>query len=316
MNKMPSGLKIVFFGTSDFAEAILRDLHLSGERLIGIVTRPDKPYGRNLKLAASPVKQYHKDFLSNIPLFQPDKVSTQDFETILKALEPDLFVVAAFGEIIKVNVLNIPRLGSINVHPSLLPKYRGPSPIQTALLNGDQKTGVCIIEVGPKMDAGDIYACEEIEIDLNENFTSLQAKALRKTKDMLLEVVHQKATGSLKSIRQDETEVTFCKKITTADEKINWQDSLIEIHNKIRALSEKPGAWSYLQIGEEVKRVKIYDTEIFTSHVEKLTFNSRKEIVIHKDACFMKIKFLQVEGKKKMDASQFLAGIRSDYFFK
>lgn len=315
MGRMSNNPRVIFFGTSDFASHLLKDIHRAGINLVAVVTRPDRPNGRNLKLSPSFVKQYHQSSLLNIPLHQPEKVSTAEFEELLRTYQPDLFVVAAFGEIIKINILNIPPLGSINVHPSLLPKYRGPSPLQSALLQGDLITGVCIIEVGPKMDAGDIYAMQEIAIDPNENFTGLQAKALSVASPMLIEVIQFKANGACVGFRQNESDVTFCKKIKPEDEKIEWSEALDKVHNKIRALSERPGAWSYIQIGDEVKRVKIYASELYSS-VEAKNFLNKKNICISKDEYVLRITKLQLEGKKVLTSEQFLSGLRLAYTFK
>lgn len=307
--------RVVFLGTSEFAQVILKDLIDMGFNVVACITRPDRPSGRNLKMSYSPVKQYCIDKQSHIPLYQPVKVSTADFEEVLRSLNPHLFVVAAFGEIIKSNILNIPKDGSINVHPSILPKYRGPSPLQTALLNGDLETGVCIIDVAQKMDAGEVFACEKFNIDPDENFTSLQAKALNYTKKLLATVIHKKISGDCVGQMQDESQVSFCKKISTEDEKINWDHDLFSIHNKIRALSDKPGAWCYVDIGGDVKRVKIYASSLFQDSQVPFAENSKKHLFIKKEGFVLSIKSLQVEGKKRLTAVEFLAGLKNTLKF-
>jgi methionyl-tRNA formyltransferase len=307
--------RIVFFGTSDFAQAILHDLCEEGYDVIAVVTRPDKPTGRNLKLSPSQVKSYIEKNRSHISIYTPEKASTVEFEQILNSLKPDLFVIAAYGEIIKPNILNLPRCGSINIHPSLLPKYRGPSPLQAALLNGDTKTGVCIIDVAQKMDAGVIYAQKEFEIDLNENFTMIQGKALLYTKDLLISVIQDKQKGIAKGLVQDESLVTFCKKITVEHEKIDWEEPLLSIHNKIRALSEKPGAWCYIQLGQESKRVKIYSSRYILLSQDEEAPNPKKSIYVKKGQEIIQIMNLQIEGKKRLSAIEFLSGLRDAYKF-
>lgn len=306
--------RIVFLGTSDFAQVILKDLIEMGFNVVACVTRPDKPSGRHLKMSFSPVKQYCIEKQSHIPIYQPVKVSTPEYQEILKSLKPDLFVVAAFGEIIKPEILQIPKDGSINVHPSVLPKYRGPSPLQTALLHGDLETGVCIIDVAHKMDAGVIFACEKFAIDPNENFTSLQAKALSHSKKLLEIVIDKKITQDCVGQVQDESQVSFCKKISSEEEKIDWDQDLTHIHNKIRALSDKPGAWCYLDIGGEVKRVKIYASSLFQEAHTPFSINSKKHLLIHKEGLVLSINCLQIEGKKRITALEFLAGVKT--FFK
>lgn len=310
-----SDYRIVFLGTSEFAQVILKDIVDMNFNIVACVTRPDRPTGRNLKLTSSPVKQYCQEQLPHVPLYQPEKVSTEEFQKTLESLKPDLFVVAAFGEIIKNNILQIPIDGSINIHPSLLPKYRGPSPLQSALLNGDDESGVCIIDVASKMDAGVIFACEKFKIDPNENFTSLQAKALRITKPLLGQVINKKIEKTCTGIVQDEAKVTFCKKIDIDDEKVDWTFNLLEIHNKIRALSEKPGAWCYIEIGQDVKRVKIFDTTIFKESDIEAKINPKKQLTISKDGYVLQINTIQIEGKKRLTAQEFLSGIRDSFKF-
>jgi methionyl-tRNA formyltransferase len=307
--------RIIFLGTSEFAQVILKDIIELDFNVIACVTRPDRPNGRNLKLAYSPVKQYCLEHLSHIPIFQPEKVSTSEFQEILSSMQPDLFIVAAFGEIIKDNILKIPKDGSINVHPSLLPKYRGPSPLQTALLNGDHETGVCIIDVAQKMDAGLIFAMEKFSIDPDENFSSLQAKSLKIAKNLLATVIRKKMDKACPGEIQDDSKVTFCKKISSEDEKINWNDNLFDIHNKIRALSEKPGAWCYLELEHETKRVKIYSSSLSKDSIDAQPTNPKKHLTIKKDGYILYILSLQVEGKKRLLAQEFLTGVKTSFRF-
>lgn len=307
--------RIVFFGTSDFAQAILKDLIEDGFNVVGVVTRPDKPTGRSLKISYSFVKQLVLDLNLSAPLFQPAKVSTTEFENELRDLNPDLFVVAAFGEIIKPHILAIPPLGSINVHPSLLPKYRGPSPLQAALWNGDKETGVCIIDVAEKMDAGVIFSKKTFTIEPQDNFTSLQAKALKETRSLLSSVIKDKSLQLATGEPQDESSVTFCHKIKAEDEKINWGHALFQIHNQIRALSDKPGAWTYLKIGEQTRRVKIYSSRLFWSQNCPHAADAKGVMLVHKDGQVLQIEELQPEGKARMKAAQFLMGLKAPWSF-
>ena len=304
--------KIVFFGTSDFAKVILSHLYDANLNVVAVVTRPDKPTGRNLKLQPSIVKQFSLIEKPSIPVLDPPKCSTPEFEKILKEYEPDLFIVAAYGEIIKPNILAIPKTGSINVHPSDLPKYRGASPLQSALFNGDEESAVCIIDVAEKMDAGEIFGRKPFKIEPAENFTALQQKALAISKPLLLEVIEQKRQGTAKGTPQNEELVSSCKKIHPEDQKINWNDSLKKIHNQIRALSDKPGAWCHIQIGDDVKRVKIFETLLLDLDDQK---HSPKEVAVSKDSHKLVIKALQIEGKKRLSDQEFLAGARGVYKF-
>jgi methionyl-tRNA formyltransferase len=249
----------------------------------------------------------------NLPIHQPEKASTPDFEALLRTYNADLFIVVAYGEIIKQNILDIPRLGCINVHASILPKYRGAAPIQRVIMEGEKVTGVTIMDMVLKMDAGDII--QIVETPITENMTSgeLSEKLCQLACPALLQVIDRFAKGTVQKTPQDPSQVTFAAKINVDDELIHWNWAAVRIHNLIRALSPKPGAWTPIQIGNESKRLKILRSQLI-SHLsgqpgEQLAFGKEGWIVACGNGAIQLLE-VQLEGKKKMAAEDFIKGNR------
>lgn len=306
-------MRLVFFGTSFLAADVLEDLLNENYAILAVVTRPDKPQGRDLKLSPPPVKQRVQNIAPTIPILQPVKASNEAFAEVLKNLKPDIFVVFAYGEIIKKNLLDIPPLGCINIHPSLLPAYRGAAPIQHALLNGDTKTGVCILEMNEGMDAGDILAKEELAIAKEDNRQTLSNKLLILAKKLIKKVLKEKEEGCCHPIPQDERLVSFAKKITTEEERISWSKSALQIFNLIRALSPKPGAWCLLETGKEVKRLKILQAEpldTWQGQPGEILERSKDKLVVACKEGALSLLQVQPEGKKVLTIQEFLNGIQ------
>lgn len=282
-----------------------------------MVTRPDRPQGRSLRLSPPPVKSLVQELKPEIPILQPEKASTPEIAEILAKYEPDLFIVVAFGEIIKKNLLEIPKLGPINIHTSLLPKYRGAAPIQRALMDGVQETGISIIEMVLQMDAGDVLEMVKMPVTENMTFGELEEKLENLACIALEKVLLAFKKGAVRKIPQNPEEVTFANKITPQEEEINWHNSARSIHNQIRALSPSPGAWCWVQIGEEKKRLKIKRSLVIEKKGapgELLSFGSEGWIVAcGKDA--LRILEIQLEGKKEMRADDFLKGIKQSLSF-
>lgn len=304
-------MNIIFFGTSAFAATILAYLIEHGIHIVAVVTRPDRPQGRELKALPSAVKQYITTHHPKIPLLQPEKVSTEENATLLKSSHADLFVVVAFGEILKEFILNIPKHGAINVHASLLPKYRGAAPMQRCLMNGDLETGITIIEMTRQMDAGAILAQEKIPVAEEMTLGELDEKLLQIAPKLLLSVIAQINNGSLKRIPQDLSLMTLAPKISAEEEKIDWSQSAQKIHNQIRALSPKPGAWCYVLMNEQQKRLKIFSSQVvsYQSGSSGETFLNTKEWIVACGQQALRLLEVQLEGKKRMSASDFLKGI-------
>lgn len=248
-------MKIVFFGTSSFAAQILFCLVHNQMNVIASVTRPDRPTGRSLKPSFPPVKQAAIEL--HIPVFQPERASSLEFVAQLKALQADLFIVVAYGEIVKKEVLDIPSLGCINIHASLLPKYRGAAPMQRCLINGEEETGISIIEMTPKMDAGDVLAMEKISIPFEMTHGELEKELCDLAQKMILQVIEQFQNHSVQKTAQDHSQMSLAPKISAQEEEIDWSLDATTLHNRIRALSPAPGAWCMLEAKAQKKRLKI-----------------------------------------------------------
>jgi methionyl-tRNA formyltransferase len=251
-----------------------------------------------------------------IPLLQPEKASSHEFEKILSLFNADLFLVVAYGEILKETVLSIPKKGCINIHASLLPKFRGAAPIHRSILAGDSTTGITIIEMVKKMDAGDILATEEVEIAENMNFEQVENKLLEACYSIVPKVLDHFDEYYASKKPQDEAHVTFANKITPADLEINWSDYSEINLNKVRAFSPHPGAFCKIKIGADIKRIKIKCARLsfMTGRPGEILDKSKKFII----ACShgsLEILEVQLEGKKTMSSIEFLKGLHNDILF-
>lgn len=310
-------MKIVFFGTSEFAARLLTYLLDHNIEIVAVVTRPDKPRGRSLQLAPPPVKEALQKQGYDLPIHQPKKASTEEFETLLKQYQADLFLVVAYGEIIKQNLLSLPPLGCINVHASLLPAYRGAAPMQRALMDGVTVTGVTIMEMVLEMDAGNIIETAEIPVPNEMNLEELQEKLYSLSGPLLLKVISNLKVGRLTTYAQDSTKVTFAPKITAEEEVIHWARSANQIHNQIRALSPFPGTWCQIKIGNEIKRFKIKKSRVIQEMkgVPGTVLSSSKgECIVACGQGALRLEEVQLEGKKTMPIQDFLRG-NSDFSF-
>ena len=305
-------LKVVFMGTPSFSVPVLQGL-IDNYNVVGVVTQPDKEVGRHKELEFSPIKKLALEH--NIKVVQPVKIRNE-FESVLE-LNPDIIVTCAYGQIIPVEILDYPKYKCINVHASLLPKYRGGAPIHKAIMDGEHETGITIMYMAPGMDDGDIISQEKIEIGENETLTELSERLSALGKDLLLKTLPSIINGTNDRIKQDESLVSFAKIIKKEDEVIDFSDTALNVHNKIRALSRVPGGYSIL----DGKRVKFYK-----SRVEKCNNDLESGTIykIEKDGIYVKtntdavvIEELKMEGKKEMTAKEFVNGIKKeDYLNK
>lgn len=308
-----NSLKVVFFGTSVFAANLLAFLLKQNVDVVAVVTRMDKPRGRSSQLLPPPVKETLQSFRLDIPLYQPKKASTQEFVEVLKQHDADLFIVVAYGEIIKENLLHLPKLGCINIHASLLPAYRGAAPMQRALMDGVVKTGVTIIDMVIEMDAGDMIAAVEMDISQEMTLGELSEKLCALSCPLLLDVIENFKKGAVVRTAQDRSKVTFAPKITAEEEQIDWNTSAQQIHNKIRALSPQPGAWCHILIGDQIKRLKIKKSlaSSLSGQVgENLSLNQEEWIIACQTGSLSLLE-VQLEGKKAMPIKEFLQGCRA-----
>lgn len=306
-------MKIVFFGTPVFAKKILQALLNHKYNIVGVVTQPDRPKGRSLKLQPSPVKEYLLEIDSSLPIFQPEKVSTEEMKQILMSLDADLFLVVGYGEIIKSFILGIPKIDCINIHTSYLPKYRGAAPIQRAIENGEKELGISIMKMVKKMDAGDILMQKKLLFDQSESFDEIEASLNELAINMLIDLLPKLELNLITPVPQNENEVTFAPKITNEDLLINWLDSSEKIHNKVRAYSPKPGAFSYGMINGEKKKIKFIKVKQLAHDLPPKTILQRekKSFSIGTGKGSVQPLLVQPEGKKVMAFDSFMRGCQT-----
>ncbi len=300
-------MRIVFMGTPDFAVPSLKVLVEAGHEICGVFTQPDKPKNRGMKLQQPPVKEYAVS--AGLTVFQPVKMRDREALEILRALNPELIAVAAYGKILPVDILELPRLGCINVHSSLLPKYRGAAPINWAILNGEDETGVTIMYMAEGMDTGDILAQTKTPIDLDENAAQLFDRLADMGAKLLVDTVAALEGGKVHSIPQDEAQATRAPMLSKELSPLNWVRTARQLHDQVRGLYPWPAATAIL----DGIRCKVLRTEITGE-----TTGSAPGIVVQADkkglrvACgdgrILDILELQPDGKKPMAAPAFLLG--------
>ena len=295
-------------GTPEFSGPILNSL-LERYNVIAVVTQPDKKVGRKQVLTHSPVK---KIALANkIEVSQPEKIKgNAEFIKHIKEINPDLIVVAAYGFILPKKILEIPKFGLINVHASLLPKYRGASPIQTAILNGEKETGVTIMLVNEKMDEGDILAQKTITITNNDNFKNLHDKLSILGSNLLLETLPKWLNKKIKPQKQDQSQASYCKLITKEDGKIDWHKSAIGIERQILALNPWPGTFAKWD-NKKIKLLKVKLLNDSNKNSAGGIFKVNDGLGVYCGQGALEILELQLEGKKAMSAKEFLNGYPS-----
>ncbi|MCP5503831.1 MAG: methionyl-tRNA formyltransferase [Chlamydiales bacterium] len=303
-------MRIIYFGTPSFAAEVLKFLIENNVEVLAIVTKPDRPRGRSGKPAFSAVKELATKNYPDIPFYQPDKASTTSFEKELSRFGADLFVVVAYGEIMKEELLNLPKEGCINLHASLLPKYRGAAPIQFALLDGAKETGVTIIEMVTKMDAGDMLAQEKMPIPKEMNGVELEEKLCNLGKEALLRVIRNFSHYYSQKKSQDPKQVSYVQKIDPSMARIDWNQDAETIHNQIRAFSPRPGAWAEVEINGQLKRLKIFKSEVVDGAGEAGSplFFSRNQWMVACGRGALSLLEIQLEGKKRLSLADFALG--------
>lgn len=296
--------RIVFMGTPEIGAKILKGLIDNNYNVVGVVTQPDKPVGRKGIITSCPTKNVAVNH--NIPVYQPSKIK-DDFD-FLYDIKPDVIITCAYGQIVPKALLDIPSIGSINVHGSLLPKYRGASPIQQALIHGDKITGATIMEMIDKMDAGDMYDKEEVVINDNDNYTSLYEKVGDAGLVALLRMLPKYINKMIIGEKQDENQVTFCKKITKEEEHLSLDYTKEEFINMVKGLSEVPGG--YLLYNDLV--FKIFDARIendIVSHqIGEIVEANKKRLLLQLKNGQIALLKVQKQGKSKMDYKSFING--------
>lgn len=297
-------LNLLFMGTPEISAYVFEQMILDGYHFVGLVAQPDHPVGRKGIIEKVPTKVIAEKY--NIPVFQPIKIR-KDF-SFMDNLKVDLVITLAYGQIVPQGFLDIPRFGCLNLHGSLLPKLRGASPVQTALINNEKVTGVTLMEMVAAMDAGRMYGKKEVTIEEDDNATSLFKKISEAAKDLVLELLPKYVNGELEGIPQDENEVTFCSLIKPEQEKLDLSKDILEVYGYIRGLSDEPGAYLYL----DNQKLKIFKAKIandlVTSEVGTIVQADKRGLLLQCQNGQLAILELQKEGKKRMDYKAFING--------
>lgn len=312
---MVINMKVVFMGTPDFAKESLKAIYNAGYEIIGVVTNPDKPQGRGMKLTASPVKQFALEKELNI--YQPEKVkNNKDFIEEMENLNPDVICVVAYGKILPKELIEIPKLGCINVHGSLLPKYRGAAPIQWAVLNGDKTTGITTMYMDEGMDTGDMILKEEVKIGEDETTGELWERLETIGGELLVKTLKQIEQGTAPREKQS-GEFSMAPMLNKEMAKINWEEQdAKQIKNLVRGLNPIMGAYTYLD-GKKIKFWKVdiaTKKEIFAEGLEifrngtVIVSNPRDGIFIKTKDGILKVLEIQGENAKRMSIFDFLRG--------
>jgi methionyl-tRNA formyltransferase len=305
-------MHVIFMGTDRFAVPALEALINSEVELVCVITQPDRPKGRSLKLGFSPIKEVAIE--NNLTLHQPNRVREKEFiDQVLKPLKPDVIVVAAFGQILPKAILDLPPRGCINIHPSLLPKFRGAAPVQRAIMEGEKETGVTIIFMDEGEDTGDIILQEKMEIDSSDSAETLSRKLAHLSARLILNTLRLAQNGTIPRQPQDQSRTSYAPKLRKEDGLIDWKKSAFEIHNLIRGTIPWPGA--YTTFGKAMQ-LKIWESQILeSSHPSAcpgtiVNILPDKGIIVATGDNDLAITTVQPASKSKMTARDFVNGYR------
>lgn len=294
-------------GTPSFAIPSFKALLENGHEIPAVFTQTDKPKGRGNKIAFSPVKEYALSH--NIPVYQPNslKKETEVYLPILKDLSPDMIVVAAYGKILPKEILELPKYGCINVHGSLLPKYRGAAPIQWTVLNGDEFGGITTMQMAEGLDTGDMLLSEKVAVKENETASELYDRLSYVGASLLIRTIDGLIAGEITPVKQNEAEATYAPMLTKDMCAIDFSKAASEVHHKILGLSDSPGACCYL----DGKRLKVYRSELVTtekSDSEPGTIINEQDFTVSCGCGAVRFTEIQAEGSKRMSVSDYLRG--------
>jgi methionyl-tRNA formyltransferase len=302
---MPS---ILFMGTPEFAVPSLEALVRAGFPVVGVVTQPDRPKGRGKHLAPPPAKERAVEL--GLPVFQPEKVREEDFLEALRRLRPDLIAVAAFGQILPRTVLEAPSLGCLNVHPSLLPKFRGAAPINWTLIRGERVTGVTIMFMDEGMDTGDILLQEETPVGPEENAGELHDRLARSGADLLVRTIEGLLDGTIERRPQDSSRATLAPRLAKEDGLIRWNRPATDIVHLVRGLAPVPAAWTWLD-GRQVKVFAAGASEApFAGEPGRIGELTEAGLAVATGEGIVFLKEIQMESKKRMPVEEFFRGYR------
>lgn len=301
-------MKIIFFGSAHFAVPALEALIKSKHEVVCVVTQPDKKKGRHLQLAGTDVKSTAA--AAKLRVFQPENINSKESVKFLKSLNTDLFVIVAYGQIFSQEALDIPKIMPINIHASLLPRYRGAAPINWAIINKDKKSGVTIIYVTLKMDSGPVILQKEIKIEDKDTSISLEEKLRACGAALLLEALKSIDNRDYRLTEQDEDKVIFAPKLQKQDGRIDWNTPAADIHNQVRGVLPWPGAFTNYR-GRTLKIFQAVVLPLFPNHKPapgEIVRADKDEIVVACARGFLSIKELQLEGGRRMPVSEFISG--------
>ena len=305
--RFPHNPKIIYMGTPDFAVPALKRLLKGGFDILAVATQPDRPKGRGRGLACSPVKETAIDH--DLKILQPPNINDQDFINELITMKPDLFIVAAFGQILGKNILAVPGFGAVNIHASLLPKYRGASPIQWAILDNEPVTGITLMKMAQGLDKGPVLMKEEVPIKENETAGQLFDRLAEISGDVIVRFLRESVGKELAGEPQDDAKAIYTSKITREMAEINWNEDAIKVASLIRAMDPSPGATTNL--GD--KKVKLFsplimDTYFISKIPGTLTVDNIGRFIIETGKGKITIGEIQLPGKNRIPTCDFLRG--------
>ena len=298
-------MRIMFMGTPDIAAQSLRALIANGMKPVCVVTQPDKPKGRGYKLVPPEVKTTALE--NDIPVYQPEKLKNGELMSVLEEYKPELIAVVAYGKLLPSYILDYPKYGCINMHASILPRYRGAAPIQWSVLNGEKISGVTAMQMDVGLDTGDMLLTKTVEIGENETAGELHDKLSVLGADVMSETIDLLLKGELKPEKQDDSESNYAPMLSKDLCPIDWNESAQKVHNKVRGLSPWPVATA--KLGE--KTIKIHKTAVSgkcNATPGEVVVSDKKLVVACGESTSVEIIVLQTEGKKAMNASDFLRG--------
>ncbi len=303
-------MKIVFMGTPDFAGEALKALLKSKHNVTAVFTQPDKPKGRGNKLSYPPVKEIALE--NSLPVHQPVRIRDEESLKLIKELDPDVIVVAAYGKILPKELLEIPKFGCINIHASILPKYRGSAPIHWSIINGEKETGITIMQMDEGMDTGDILLIDKLEISENDSTGDLFQKLSILGGDLLLKALDGIEAGKISPVKQKNEEATYAPMLKKEDELIDWHIPSKDLHNKIRGMNPWPGVYTFFR-GERLKIQKSIliseDKETGLTPGEIIDISPGRILVAAKKG-ITSLVTVQPAGKRQLDSKDFVNGYK------
>ena len=309
-------IKVGFFGTPEFSLNFLKHLFKSDFEICFVVSQPPSKSGRGKKEKKSPVHFWAEN--KNLKIYVPNKINNKEFQNTILSEKIDFAVVVAYGQIINKAILNSPKYFTLNIHASLLPRWRGAAPVQRAILAGDTSTGVSIMKVEEKLDSGPVFSKKEIKIENNDSVESILEKITLEGKKLLIMTINNIVEDKYTLKTQEEKLVTYANKIKKEESKINWHDKASEILLKIKAFCPIPGAWTFMNNG---KRVKILKAEVSSTLEKKNEYDFKKigecsnNLVVKCGQDFLQIQKLQIEGKSPVSYEEFINGHFSKNIF-